>query len=209
MRGIVVLEGSDATGKSSLARALLDDYGGRYVHNRVYKNPWLRHLASVRYALRHGRSQLVVLDRLWLSEQIYGSVFRGGPAYDLGARFLDHVLREAGAVNVLCVRADVGRHMAEFDRLREARAEAFDSMDLVAKLYRDLVFGDERRAGGTYFDQLVREAGYITNRGPGFGRRPDVLLYDMDLWHGDRARRTFASLVCATLDRRYGRSEEP
>jgi hypothetical protein len=117
--GIVVLEGADASGKTTLARHLVDRYGARYLHSTRRREVWRWHLGALRWAVRESASRLVVLDRLWLSEQVYGQVFRGGPAYDLGARCLDRVLLRYGAVTVLCVPSgDVRRRPTHRDPLR-------------------------------------------------------------------------------------------
>ena len=97
MTGIVVLEGANAAGKTTLARHLVERYGARYLHSRPTRDPWRRHVAMLRRAVALSERHLVVLDRHWLSEQVYGRVF-GSPAYDLGARCLDRVLRRYGAL---------------------------------------------------------------------------------------------------------------
>src|ERR1041385_7985183 len=138
VRGIVVIEGADASGKTTLASVLVDRYGASYLHSTVRKEIWRWHVGALRLAVRRSRDQLVVLDRLWLSELVYGSVFRGGPAYDVGARCLDRVLRRFGAVTVLCAPRDLE---AQEKRWRDGRAagkhEHFDRVKEVITLCAD------------------------------------------------------------------------
>lgn len=172
MRGIIVLDGGDGTGKTTLARALMEKHDAFYIHNGLWPNMWQRHLAAVDLAIKKSRHQLVVIDRLYLSEQIYGQVFRAGPSYDLGARCLDRILQRYGALNVLCVRRDLKRHVAHFEELRTRRPEKFNSMKVVAQRYYDLLEGNLAYGDDFYVNQLTRFQDYAA--------RMDVLHYDMD-----------------------------
>lgn len=200
MRGIVILEGADGTGKTTLARTLQHLTGARYLRPTGPRRTQLAYdLARLSLATRLAQDQLVVVDRWWLSEQVYGRVFRGGPQYDDEARALDAYLQRAGAVTVLCVRHDVARHLAHFDRLKAERPERFSDIAVVAKLFRDVVTGDERRLGSAYLDDLIRGAcRYDTS----FAQRPDVLLYDMDVWNGEASRLNFINMLLHMVDKR-------
>lgn len=172
LRGIVVLEGADGTGKTTLARALVAKHDAFYIHNGLWPNMWQRHLAAVDLAIRRSQQQLVVIDRLFLSEQIYGQVFRGGPAYDLGARCLDRALLRYGAVTVLCVRKNLEKHLKHFEQLKASRVEKFNTMREVACRYLDLWLGNLGAAGNEYVNQLTRFQDFSSRR--------DVLHHDMD-----------------------------
>jgi len=179
-RGIVILDGADATGKTTLAKQLCEqasygDSSGKrplYLHGRVWKNMWGHHTAMLRWAAREADSRLVVIDRLWISEQIYGATFRGGPSYD--ARSVDRILLKHGALTVLCVRKDLPRHLDHFRQLKDVRPEKFPSVAEVAGRYYDLAYGNVARGGDTYVDQLTRWGDFMG--------RPDVVLYDLDRW---------------------------
>lgn len=178
MRGIIVIEGSDATGKTTLARALHKKFGGRYLHLGVHKDVWKRHLMAIKLAARWADAgELVVIDRLWLSEEVYGQVFRGGPSYD--TRPMDNLLKFHGALNVLCVRADQWRHLRDFEELKIVRREKFEDISRVVRLYADLARGDLTKQGDTPLDDLIRYGD--------FTQRPDVMLYDMDRLSADQA----------------------
>lgn len=177
MKGIIVLEGADGTGKTTLARELVKRYGAFYIHNGLWPNMWQRHLAAVDLAVKKSQRQLVIIDRLYLSEQIYGQVFRAGPAYDLGARCLDRVLQRHGALTVLCVRQNLKAHLEHFEKLKRTRPEKFASMKLIAQRYLDLLKGNLAYKGNFYVNQLTRSLEYAN--------RCDVMSYDMDR-QGDR-----------------------
>lgn len=87
---VYVLEGADATGKSTLAmemqsRADLDDPAQEYVY--IHNDASDAKLPGSLY--RHYRAQLLdaldrpntitIIDRSWLSEYVYGTLYRGAP----------------------------------------------------------------------------------------------------------------------------------
>lgn len=172
MRGIIYLEGADCSGKTTLARHLIEHHGASYLHGRVFKHMWRSHVAMTRLALRWADTGLVVIDRLWLSELIYGSVFRGGPAYDLGARCLDRVLLRAGAVTVLCAPRDQERQLARHAERATRGEERFADVRRVVATYADLRDGNLAHPGDGYLDQLIRYGDFL--------QRHDVLVYDVD-----------------------------
>lgn len=199
MRGIVILDGADGVGKTNLAHHLVREHGARYLHLGIHRDIWRWHVAAARRAIKLAETRLVVVDRLWLSEQAYGQAFRGGPGYDLGARCLDRLLQRYGAVTVLCVRRDLERHLADFERLKMERPEKFSGIGRVAQLYCDLALGNVAHPGDTYLDQLIRWGDYA--------RRPDVMLYDMDLWP-DRADQYAGLVVARLMAVQHGKPEE-
>lgn len=172
VRGIVILEGADHSGKTTLARVLLKKYGGHYLHGRVFRNMWRSHVAMMRLALRWADTQLVVIDRIWLSELVYGPIYRGGAAYDLGARCLDRLAMRVGAVTVLCAPDDqqyqIQRHA---DRAGKG-LEVFHNIEMAVNTYADLARGNLARDGDSYLAQLIRYGDYA--------ERQDVVVYDLD-----------------------------
>jgi len=79
-RGVILLEGPDATGKTTLANYLVDNHNALYIHStwsedlETRMTQYLEH--SLQIAGSVSRRQLVVLDRNWLSELVYTDVFR-------------------------------------------------------------------------------------------------------------------------------------
>lgn len=106
---LIILEGSDCSGKSTLAKTLLRDLGGNcsLFHHGPYKG--LSHelsrmfLDSMLPAVTGQHP--VILDRCWISESIYGPVYRGpvgdrvGPARAL---MLERVARKSDVIYVFC-----------------------------------------------------------------------------------------------------------
>ena len=173
-RGIIVLEGADASGKTTLARHLVEKHGARYLHNRVWPDMWRYHVASARLALRWADTGLVVIDRLWLSELVYGQVFRGGAFYDpVGARAIDRLMQRAGAINVLCVPTSQHHQLIRHGERAAIGGEKFNNIREVVALFADLRHGNVARPGDGYLGQLTRFGDFADRR--------DVVIYDMDL----------------------------
>lgn len=155
-RGIILLEGADASGKSTLADLLIKHHQARYLHSTVRRDIWRWHLGALRFATDECDRRLVVLDRLHLSELVYGTVFRGGVAYgNAGLRCLDRVLRRFCCLTVLCVPGDAQGQEDRWRASRDRGREHFDRVAEVMALYRLLA----------------------TN---GFQDRDDVVVYDLD-----------------------------
>ena len=166
---IVLLEGADGSGKSTLARDLKDRYGARVMHGRVWRRMARWHAGMMRRAVRLAQAgELVVLDRHWLSEYVYGPVFRGRVAYgDDVAETYDWTVRNNGAV-VLCVPGDVSRHIREFDRLTATRPEMFATMDSVIRRYWMIAEGymlvPDGLMGTDYLTRYVRHGDFLIQR---------------------------------------------
>jgi hypothetical protein len=86
---IVVLEGPDGTGKSTLAKAIEAQLEGTIFHSgvRVRGDVENYHGALMSTAIDLGKNANidVVFDRWAPSEEVYGSVYRDGPEYETQA----------------------------------------------------------------------------------------------------------------------------
>lgn len=160
-KGIVVLEGPDGAGKTTLANHLVDTYGARYVHGRVFNDCWKSHTAMLRLACRWSSEGLVVLDRHWPSEAIYGTTFRGNSQYSPNERSIERVLLKHAALYVMVLPANLSGLKERFERLKSERYEDFPEVSEVAKRYADLWSGNVISGSydGTYVDQLTRLGG--------------------------------------------------
>jgi thymidylate kinase len=147
--GIIVLDGADASGKSTLAKHFVEKYGARYLHCGLYRDVFARHLAAFRLAERWAsRGELVIIDRLWLSELSYGDTLRGGAKHPVSARCFDRLLLRAAAVQVICVQKDQQAHLARFIELKKKRDEKFneEQVSKVIKYYLWLT-GEDYKEG--------------------------------------------------------------
>lgn len=171
--GIVVLEGADGTGKTTLARRLVEDHGAFYIHKRLHADMWRHHTAALRLAVRYSATRLVVIDRLWISECIYGRTFRQASAYPFTARCVDRTLWRFGALTVIC-SPPLDWTITNFKQLKKTRKEMFTSMEEVAQRYHHLWYGGSRslHPEPDYVEQLTISGGLAF-------MRPDFALYDV------------------------------
>lgn len=107
MPKLIIVEGVDSTGKSTLSKALAKKLGAHYFHasghRTLYPSMFAHHqniLDNAQVNLDNGHN--VVLDRHWPSEQAYGSVLR--PQYYDQYDFFKMTQRLAfmGAEYIIC-----------------------------------------------------------------------------------------------------------
>lgn len=100
MRGpVIIVEGPDGGGKTTLAKGLRERWNAAYHHQGPYKGDPL--VETIRLLERPANRGWVVCDRLHLGEQVYGPIFRQRDALgDAGRRMLERYLLARGSVVV-------------------------------------------------------------------------------------------------------------
>lgn len=107
---IVIIEGPDGAGKTTLARAIQQDTGWQYIHaNAPAAHPLIEYTAPL-----SDSTKSFVLDRWHLGEMVYGPLHRGGSRLS-PEQFVavEQFLDERGAVVVLCngTVAELSKHL--------------------------------------------------------------------------------------------------
>lgn len=186
LRGIVYIDGPDATGKTTLARYLVEHFGAEYFHGeaRWFDKMHYYHLALLRKAVKAAESTLVVLDRHWMSEVIYASVYRNGPKFKHSARMFDRILMSANCVNVIAI--PVSGNPDEVNERFNVIAKKRDELYKTDGRMRDVAQG---------YINLAHKSHHGLHYGM-FGR-PDTLVYDMEIWNGDPGG--FCDLIADSL----------
>lgn len=130
---IYILEGADGTGKTTLARKILDKTNGHYLHS-TYDRYWDiqdYHQQIAESAISLNIYQDVVIDRWALSELIYGNVFREGPSYNVETT-LKNLDNEQWVTWIYCKNDNaIINHL----RNKRKRKEMFNDMTEVTKEY--------------------------------------------------------------------------
>jgi len=140
--GIVVLDGADSAGKTTLARHLVEEYGARYLHTGLSDDVWRLHMVTYRRAAQlAARGNLVVVDRHWMSECTYGQIYRGASAYPVAARCIDRLWLRAAAVHVICAPQDIDRHVADHAAMVKKRYEYVTEIRQLAQVYYAAAYG--------------------------------------------------------------------
>lgn len=144
LTGIVCIDGANATGKTTLAEELKRRHNAVIFHQtyRFRDKIFAYHTAALHLAMKLAQTRLVVLDRLWLSEAVYASVYRGGTPWPHQGRMVDRVLQRACAVQVVTVERDeqvlIDRYHAT--RTHRTDVDARRNAD-VNRLYLQFVLG--------------------------------------------------------------------
>ena len=129
---IYVLEGPDGTGKSTLAKALAKETHAMVIHP-YYNDQWEMkgYLTSIiKFAEDLNNQGInVVLDRWCISELIYGTIFRGGPAFDVPEMVAGY---GSGITWIYCRNDNAA---ANHLKNKKERDEMFADMTEVAELY--------------------------------------------------------------------------
>lgn len=101
MSRIIVLEGADASGKSTLAKKLVEALDGEYVKfSQPVKPPYEEYL---RFLLNHDPAKTYILDRFMYGELVYGPIFRGAAGFSmLDLNYLEMVLMRFNHVVIHC-----------------------------------------------------------------------------------------------------------
>lgn len=133
---LVVCDSADGTGKTKLAQFLIEKYRFNYWHHGIYDDVKMAHLNCITNVAgtmdRYHYNWYI--DRLALSEYVYGTLFRNGPAYDY--HWMESVLRSFFKKYQLIICKPpkdlvVKKHA---ERLKQGD-EAFDTVEKVYDLY--------------------------------------------------------------------------
>ncbi len=193
MNGLILLEGPDAAGKTTLAETILKrvpEDKRSYIHLTYIKDNremWReQYLTLYRASLEVSAGKLVVIDRHWISENFYSDVYRDGTKLRAETRAWDRVLRKMAAITVLCA-PDPGSAVVRHARSLQEREEMYESDDRiyqVAQLYRALACGNPNAPHVNTMDHGLEQsyAHQLINKGR-FMDRYDTMFYDIDL-HG-------------------------
>ena len=174
-RSIFILEGPDGVGKTTLAKELVRQTGGKYFHLR-YRWPdkiFDYHTAIIRYAARSDVP--VIIDRWWPSEAVYASCYRDGSPWPLQGRMADRVARKLGAVYIYCLPDSIEDAVRKHKKRQRIRYEMYSNIRLVTEMYWKLWYGDiEHKDSGNYVDFLIRNGGVHD--------KDDHMLYKISEW---------------------------
>lgn len=172
MKGLIILEGPDCCGKTTLAKRLISKYHGAYIHCGYSKglDVWKYHTDVLDKAVKLYKKKLVCIDRHWPSEMVYGQTFRKGSAKDYDAKQLDQRIQKMAGLYVWCLP-----HRVDFvfeQHARNCEREQFKDLTEVVYRYYALANGSHSSEPHDYFEGLSRPGG--------IAYRMDFLRYKLD-----------------------------
>lgn len=149
LKGIIVLEGPDCTGKTTLAKHFVDTYGATYIHGTWSEEAELdQHnilMGQIKEAVTIADAGgLVIIDRSWVTEFIYADVFRGGTSWPELAEDGFMELMANDAIYVFCMpfgAKNVAKHRERFLERAGNGGEMYLEMEKIVEAYQCFVFG--------------------------------------------------------------------
>lgn len=139
IKGIVILDGPDAAGKTTLAERLIEmNQGNGIILHATYrfkdKIPTY-HGVLLRKAIKLSKKTLVIIDRLHISEYIYAKVFRDGTKWPWQLPVFNQICKSLHIPIVICIPSSLEQGMRWFEQTKKERYEMFDDMKEVINEY--------------------------------------------------------------------------
>lgn len=149
---LIIVEGPDGAGKSTLVERLAGWYKAEVVHHGPYKgkkklgDTYLSSFVPDSEGTRFAKTKTVILDRSWLSEDVYGPIFRGGSRLTVGDRrvLLRAALGARGAVIVAlppfetCLKNIAGRAKDAYLEDNPKFKEVYDAFAGMITTFKEL-----------------------------------------------------------------------
>ncbi|HYD35935.1 MAG TPA: hypothetical protein VD999_07795 [Vitreimonas sp.] len=136
--GIIILDGPDGTGKTTLAQYFINRYQARYLHltYRFKNNMFEYNTAAIELAAKWANEgYLVIIDRLWMSNYVYDKVFRKGPHQAYLGRFIDRLVLRYSGIYVICLPENSREYLNDYNDLKSTRIEMYSRMDEIYNEY--------------------------------------------------------------------------
>jgi len=197
MKGIIVLDGPDGVGKTTLAEAFKLLYNAKIIHSswtpelEIHMDKF--HIDQVTKAIYHSQTEnrIVILDRLWLSDLCYSEVYRKGTNFKGYHNKICDMLENINALNVVCLPSDRIKYKEHFYGLVKKRNEMFHTkMPYIYDAYCYLYWGEN-----TFSFKDEEYASQFS----GLCRREDYIRFDLFEWDGNRNVRAFANICIEKL----------
>lgn len=140
---IILLEGADCSGKTTLAETLCSALQEKavYVHHTEKNNTIADFSRTLNEAAdRRREGKWTIIDRLWISEMIYGPLMRDANRDPEGV--VARLCHMHGVVTVVSIRQDLSKHLNHFRETQKTRDEyAAEQIINVIQAYHDLWYG--------------------------------------------------------------------
>lgn len=140
MNGLIILDGPDGAGKTTLANEFIHLYDAKYMHltYRFKDKMFTYQLACLLRAVKMSKDHLVIIDRQWMSEICYAAAYRGGSKWPLAYRLFDRIILKHSGIYVVCLPANLRDHMNAYECLKTQRDELYEDISPVIIEYHKL-----------------------------------------------------------------------
>lgn len=127
LRGLITIDGPDASGKSTLAARIAELTGGQVIH--LTWSPALEanmneyRCCAIRYAAVLAKHCVVVLERPWLSHPVYAQVYRGGKYDHEDVVYWKSLIEAEASLNLYALPSDPDRWLEGYQLMCSQRWE--------------------------------------------------------------------------------------
>lgn len=175
MNKIILVEGPDGSGKSTLCLDIMNRYKASYIHSSRPKNKndihgqFIHNMSAAHLIKETGCD--VILDRHFLSQIVYQGVFEDQGTIE---RFSATAFINSIDKIVLCIPSNKEKYLERFNKLKSDRYELYQNMEDVYEGYLSLYTGIKTcdKINNEFYDMIINGGGLKNNN--------KVVLYDMD-----------------------------
>jgi len=172
---IIVIEGPDATGKTTWAETYCKKYSGRKMHLTLRKAMHAHQVAAISLAAQWAKECPVVIDRHWPSENIYAGAYRKGTKLVEESRWTANVMADLGVFYVVALMESPKRMVKAHEETFTARKEMYTP----SENYRQVVLGYWDWWFGTNTAGI--QTGFCQRHAPACAKHMAAYQYDRDL----------------------------
>lgn len=129
--GLVTIDGVDGSGKTTLAKRMVELFGGEYIH--LTWSPTLEEnmddyrTGALMYASALAKDRLVVLERPWFSHIAYGHVYRKGEIQNYKDWKL--IAEFEQKLGIIALPSNISKWVGGYDELVDTREEMYAHED--------------------------------------------------------------------------------
>ena len=168
---VLIVEGPDAVGKTTLCRKFQEFAGARYLHLTLRREMHRWQVAGLLRALALSQYAPVVIDRHWPSEMVYAGVYRNGSKLHDEDRGMDELLSWLGIPYVFCHLDSVSQMVNAHTMSSGERPEMYQPDDRIRQVcegYMQWWYGDDGPWG---YDNRLGHCSTIASQGGMYRRK--------------------------------------
>lgn len=125
--GLICLDGPDATGKTTLANRIAELSGGHVVHlTWTLELEQIMHqyrMSGIEYAIALSQAFVVVLERPWICNKVYGELFRGGSPWSSEMTIWKELVESEQVLEIVALPAAKADWLTHYEGMCDKREE--------------------------------------------------------------------------------------